>query len=644
MTWFVDRIQELIGELRRRRVVHVAVLYAGTSFVILELAGILVEPFGLPSWTVRLITLVLLLGFPLAIGLAWVFDITEDGLIRTEQRDESGREGAPKQISETSSTVSIGLVVVLAAGLLWVGWQTVFQSGPSPDASRATPAVVDDANDGLDAAKVAVLYFDDNSPGDTLTAFAGAFTEHVIHRLAQVEQLDVKSRHAVKPYRERSPPLDSLAQILDAGSLVEGSISPAGDSLAVFVQLIDGTTQSHLMSEVVRRPAAEIFALQEDLAREVAELLRKRLGGEVQLESWRAGTNHPKAWQLVQRADRLRRDAERALADGQTGTGQELLGQAESLLDAAETIDPEWSAPRTLRARLAAAQVDPYGERWGEPEREIARGGIRYAEEALERDATSAEARMLRGQLRFWLSQQMENDEDVRALADNAEADLRSAIREDPQLAEAMYTLSRLLVEVRADFDQARYYAERAQETDAYLRVPHHWHYQLFYTAFNAGEFDDAAHWCHTGQKNYPELAQFWDCELVLLASEGGPEPDADRAWQLVQEIRQRTEPERRSLYGRLARPHVAAVLARLGQADSARAVLGRMRAEREEPHPAVAYFQAHAYLLLGERGKAIDLLDQCVRQSPRFAETLSEDIWFADLRDEPGFQELVAR
>lgn len=642
MKWFVAKLQHLIGELRRRRVVRVVLLYAGTSFVILELAGILVEPFGLPEWTVRLITLVLILGLPLAIGLTWVFDITAEGLVRTEQRKEPEKPGAPEHDVEPASSVTLGVIIVLIAGILWLGWSTIFESDSARDGATATAGVVDGPSDALDPGRVAVLYFDDNTPGDTLTAFADAFTENLIHRLAQVEQLEVISRHGVKPYRDRSPPLDSVARALNAGSLVEGSVAPAGDSLVVFVQLIDGTTQSHLMSEMVRRPTAEVFALQDDLAREVTQLLRRRLGGEVQLESWRAGTDHVMAWQLVQRADRLRVDAEQLLAKGQTETAQELLAQAESLLDEAASNDPEWSAPHVLHARLATVRVDPYGEGWGERELEIARNGIRDAEEALKRDSSNAEARMIRGQLRFWLSQQTANGEEVRKLVDEAQTDLRAAIREDPDLAEAMYTLSRLLVEARADFTQARYYAERAQQTDAYLQVSHHWHYQLFYTAFNAGQFDDAAHWCTTGQEQYPGLPQFWDCELVLLATDGAATPDADRAWQLVREILERTTPERRALYGQLARPHVAAVLARLGQADSARAVLGRMRRESDNLHPAVAYYQAHAYLLLDDTEEALQLLERSVSESPRFAEMATRDIWFTALRDEPAFRKML--
>lgn len=98
MAGFVRWIKGFVRELRRR-VIRVAVVYAGTAFVILQLGEILVEPFGLGSWALRLITLALILGFPLAVGLAWVYNITEEGVIRVGAEDEgsrrSGRLGRP---------------------------------------------------------------------------------------------------------------------------------------------------------------------------------------------------------------------------------------------------------------------------------------------------------------------------------------------------------------------------------------------------------------------------------------------------------------------------------------------------------------------------------------------------------------------
>jgi hypothetical protein len=116
MQRLVAQIQALVRELRRRQVIRVAVVYAGTAFVILQLGGILVESFGLPRWTLRMVTFLPMLGFPLAVGLTWVFDVTEEGLVWiAEEVGTLGAGGKPF----TSDAVVIGLLALIAGLLLY---------------------------------------------------------------------------------------------------------------------------------------------------------------------------------------------------------------------------------------------------------------------------------------------------------------------------------------------------------------------------------------------------------------------------------------------------------------------------------------------------------------------------------------------
>ena len=129
MRRLVEWIRRFAEELRRRRVIRVAVVYAGSAFVVLQLAAILVGPFGLPGWTLRLITLALILGFPLAVGLAWVFNVTEEGVVR------AGGEAASAPL--TSNGLIAGLLIV-AIGLLL--YPRVFSSGGGESPAQSTPA------------------------------------------------------------------------------------------------------------------------------------------------------------------------------------------------------------------------------------------------------------------------------------------------------------------------------------------------------------------------------------------------------------------------------------------------------------------------------------------------------------------------
>lgn len=652
VTGLLAKIQRLVEELRRRRVLRMAAIYAGTGFVVLQLGEILVQPFGLPTWTLRLVTMALILGFPFVVVLTWVFDITEQGVVRTRSRSvprENQRSEARPRLS------NVGLLVLLVVGIVgfgWAGWETWIRA----EAQRFPPEGRDEVPEelgqsatsgnrslNLDPATVAVLYFDDNSTGDTLTAFASGFTEHLIHRLTQVDGLEVVSQHGVEPYRESRPPMDSIAQRLGAGSLITGSIDPVGDSLAVFVRLINGETQSHLMSEYIRRPAKKVFTLQKELVQEVSRLLRKRLGRELKLETWQAETQSAEAWRLVERAERIREDARQLEWEDQLAAAREVTAQADSLLAKASSLDPEWSAPTALRARLVTVRVDPYAQSWSERERNTVRQGIRYANEALRLDSTNSQALIVRGRLRFWLSQRVDDPDRSQKLADRAERDLRRAIRGAPHSARAMYTLSRLL-QMRGNFGQASHYAERARQADAYLRIPSDTHYQMFDVTVNAENFEEAARWCRTGQEQYPELVDFRNCELALLATEGAMEPDVARAWELVEEIRARTAPENKAFYEALSLSKVAAVLARTGQPDSARTVLRQARRDTGRTPPLVHYQRAHAYLLLGEEERALDLLSRSVEQNPQYAAQGAKDPWFKALRDRPRFQDIVNR
>ena len=654
-TGLLARAQWFYRELRRRHVLRVAAVYAGTGFVLLQLGEILVQPFGLPPWTLRLITLALILGFPLAVSLAWAFDFTKEGLVRDRGAPVPSQKEPTERPSLPANLGTLALLVVGIVGLGWVGWQT--WHGPSapnsptagveaaPPSDESQPARSGKQLRPLNPAKVAVLYFEDNSPNDTLTAFANGFTDHLTHRLSQVEGLEVVSQHGVERYRTATTsPDSSIARSLGAGSLIRGSVWPVGNSLSVFVRLIDGKTQATLMSEMIRRPAKEVFALQNDLAGEVSRLLRKRLGRQIQLDAWRAETQSTEAWRLVQRADRLHEDAKQLKQEDQLEVALGLTAQADSLLAEAMSIDPDWSAPAALRARLATVRVDPYAERWSKKEWGIVRQGIDYATEALRRDSTDTEARAVRGRLRFWLSGWVEDPDRSATLLDRAERDLRRAIRESTGEARAMYTLSRLLLEGRGDSEQALYYAERARKADAYLRIPSQTQYLMFYTALNAGKFENAAHWCYTGQQRYPTLVHFRDCELILLATEGAATPNVDRAWELLKEIRARTGPEKQAFYEAISRPNVAAVLARAGLRDSARAVLRRTRRGTVGTHPASSYYQAHAHLLLGDEDEALNLLANAVEHSPRIdAASVASDVWFESLRGRPRFQEIVS-
>ncbi|HEU5041004.1 MAG TPA: serine/threonine-protein kinase, partial [Gemmatimonadales bacterium] len=182
-----------------------------------------------------------------------------------------------------------GLAVVLAAGLL------VWRIGAGADKVSASTE--------LDPKKIAVLYLEGPPGNDSLGFLADGLTEALIHELSGVPQLQVISSNGVRPYRKGDVPLLGIARELQVGTLVQGSIGQSANRLRVTVSLINAASGVEIGSKTLERPREDIFALQDDLAKEVSVFLRQRLGEEITLRQTRTQTTRSKAWELLHRAD-----------------------------------------------------------------------------------------------------------------------------------------------------------------------------------------------------------------------------------------------------------------------------------------------------------------------------------------------------
>ncbi|MGH7530055.1 MAG: protein kinase domain-containing protein, partial [Gemmatimonadales bacterium] len=232
------------------------------------------------------------------------------------------------------------LLAVLAVG----AWILLGGSGDGSDGTSAGR---------LDPARVAVLYFQDLSPDSSLGYLADGLTEALIDELGAIPALDVVSRGGVVPFRDRQPPRDSVARVLSAGSLVEGTVEAVGSRARVVVRLVDGSSGADLRREAFELPHSSQLAIRDSLARQVALFLRERLGEEIELREERSATSSVAAWILVQQAERARKAGEAALVRTPPDSTFRDFNRADSLLARAETEDPAWVEPTLRRARLA---------------------------------------------------------------------------------------------------------------------------------------------------------------------------------------------------------------------------------------------------------------------------------------------------
>ncbi|HEX6627216.1 MAG TPA: serine/threonine-protein kinase, partial [Gemmatimonadaceae bacterium] len=297
---------------------------------------------------------------------------------------------------------------------------------------------------GLKPERLAVLYFKDLSPDKKLGYLASGLTESLISDLDRVSALDVISSNGVKQFDGKEVPRDSIARTLEAGTLVDGAVESEGNQARVSVRLIDGNSGADFKQLSIVAPLGDPLTLKTRLADSIAQNLRVIVGQEVRLRASRAGTQNPTAWSLVQRAQRMRSDADSLERGGNVdGATNQLLG-ADTLLRQAEELDRNWAEPLVARGRIAF-KLNKFKHDPAEAGKLID-AGVALADSALALDARNADALELRGTLRAELAgrgfvQDQRKIKDVLQLAEN---DLRAAIEINPTQARALYVLSSL--------------------------------------------------------------------------------------------------------------------------------------------------------------------------------------------------------
>jgi len=273
--------QQLFAELKRRHVFKVAAIYGATAFVVLQLADLLGQGLQLPAEFLSMITVLVLLGFPFALIVAWAFEVTPEGVRRT---DPASREELEAIVAEPASRrwpaglLAFAGVAALVAGAWWVGRRSA-----APDAPRAAVgtdslqlAYGDVADDPRPS--IAVLPFADMSREGDQEYFSDGMTEELLNTLANIRELRVSGRTSTFAYKDREEDLRTIGRELGVQYLVEGSVRKDGDELRITAQLINANDGSHLWSDAYDRKLEGVFAIQTEIATSIADQLRVPLG------------------------------------------------------------------------------------------------------------------------------------------------------------------------------------------------------------------------------------------------------------------------------------------------------------------------------------------------------------------------------
>ncbi|HET6796794.1 MAG TPA: protein kinase [Gemmatimonadales bacterium] len=526
--------------------------------------------------------------------------------------------------------------LALLTGAGWAAWKFSQRSGA---AAASDPS-------GLDPHRVAVLYFEDVGAKDSLGYLADGLTEGLIDALSEVQTLDVISKNGVAPFRGDSIGRDSVARALKAGTLVQGSVEKEGGKVRVTMRLVDGGSGAEFQRASFEQPAANLLAIKDTLTQEVAGLIRKRLGEEIKLREQQRRAANPQAWALVQRAEQVRKKAEELVAkQDTTNAANHAFDQADTLYAQAHLADPKWTEPLDGRASLGYRRSRLVGLD-GLAAKPWIDKGLKYAEEALALDPRDPDALEARGTLHYWswLLSLEPDQEKAKSLLASAQSDLETAVKIRPSQASAWAILSHLYVNAKSETD-GKLAARRAYEEDAYLSNADQVINRLFLISYDLSQFVDADYWCKEGQKRFPENYLFLKCQLYMMTSKAR-EPDVTLAATLADSVPKLAPPGRRDFEGREAQMLRAMVLARAGQADSARQVSKRARAGGPDVDPSqdLAWDAIYVSILTGDKDEALKALKTYLTSNPQRREGLAEDPgwWFRGIQDDPRFQELV--
>jgi TolB-like protein/Tfp pilus assembly protein PilF len=279
-------LRNFFAELKRRNVYKVAVAYAVVSWLLLQAASIFLPAFDAPPWVMKIFIIVIIFGFPVALIFSWAFEITPEG-IKLES------EIAPsKSISRRTGRKIVALTIalaVVAAGLFV--YQLVRPRSPvTPRQSEAATVTPNKS--------IAVLPFENLSDEKQNAYFAEGVQDEILTRLAKVADLKVISRTSTQHFKSAPENLPQIAKQLGVAHILEGSVQKANDQVRVNVQLINALTDAHLWGEIYDRKLTDIFAVESDIAKSIADTLRAKLSSSAEHVLESRPTNNPEAHEL----------------------------------------------------------------------------------------------------------------------------------------------------------------------------------------------------------------------------------------------------------------------------------------------------------------------------------------------------------
>ncbi len=317
------------AELKRRNVYKVAIAYGVVGWLLIQVATQVFPFFEIPNWGIRLIVLFIVIGFPIALVIAWAFEATPEGIKRTEAADAAG------QRSRGGAWVYIVLIgAALSVGLFFLGRYT---------ASRKQTESAE-----LPAKSIAVLPFENLSRDPDNAYFAEGIKDEIVTKLATVHDLKVISRTSTAKYQSKPDNLKAVAQELGVSTVLEGAVQKTGGKVRVNVQLIDARADTHLWAKSYDRELKDVLGVESEVSQEIADALQAKLSASEFHALASVGTRDAEAYDLFLRGEYEFHQAESILAS-------DAYDRADGFYRQALARDPNFAeaAAELARSRLS---------------------------------------------------------------------------------------------------------------------------------------------------------------------------------------------------------------------------------------------------------------------------------------------------
>lgn len=363
-----------LAELRRRNVIRMAGLYLVGAWLVVQVAATVLPLFDAPGWMARSVVVLLAIGFVPSLVIAWVFEWTPDGLRRDTEVDPAASI-APQTGKRMDRMIVAGLVAVIALMAVERFWfaQEPTTAAPATAAATAAPAQTAAA---INPKSIAVLAFENMSADKDNEYFSDGVAEEILNSLAKLDDLRVAGRTSSFYYKGRDEPIGAIGAALGVAHVLDGSVRKQGDRLRISAQLIRVGDGFELWSETFDGTDADVFTLQENIARQVTNQLKVALNAGQGERLVDAGTKNPDAYQLYLQASSIfdRRDGTRML-------------DAVRQLQEAIAIDPGYARAYSRLAALHTILPTYFRGRYADRETQVRENARR----AIELDPSLAE-------------------------------------------------------------------------------------------------------------------------------------------------------------------------------------------------------------------------------------------------------------